>query len=496
MKNKNLLIFIVFGLVLTIAGALNLKYNFIPDDLLTASFRQRKPSYTKTTTTAAADTIAPKVISFDIQPMAIVLGNQITGSFTVTDSGGSYLKTVNLNRAPYSFLYCNENNQSRCVWTAVASVTVPANLNSWSSALNDNPGTGDWWYGLEVLDGAGKTGYEPATIKVSVGNAPAVSPTSTPETPPATTTTPVATTTPAATTTIPAATTTPSTSTTTSTSTTPATTTPATTTTTTPTAQNFLWGAYAGDMISDLAPFESLAGKSVNMRVYFWGWGDSFPSGLGADLKASGKTLVLFWEQYGTTLDRINSGEYDTYISQFATAAKNYGGQVILAPLHEMNGNWDPWDGTVSNNTPAKIIAAWRRIHDKFLSVANVKFAWDVNNVSVPNTTANAITAYYPGDDYVDYVGVDGFNFDNPWQTWSQVFSNALNTLKQYNKPIYIFSTACAPGLQKAQWILDMGAGVKQYNIAGWLWFNVNKEKDWRINSDSASLSAFQSILP
>jgi hypothetical protein len=489
MKNKKLSLFVLACIFLAVIGLLNLKYNFVPNDLLLASFKHQKSTYNKPTSslpTTTSDTISPKITVFNVQPTAISSGNQITGSFTVTDSGGSYLKTVNLNRAPYGILYCNENNQSGCVWTAIANATVPSNLNSWSSSLSDSPAAGYWWYGLEVLDGAGKAGYEPATIKVAVSNA---APAATTTTPSASTT--VSTSTPPVSATSTAATTTPATT------TTPiATTTSATTTNPTPAGQTLLWGAYVEDYIANLAPFEQLVGKPVNMRVYFWGWGDSFPTSLGADLKASGKTLVLFWEQYGTTLDRINSGEYDSYMNQFAASAKAYGGEVILAPLHEMNGNWDPWDGTVGNNTPAKVIAAWRRIHNAFSGVTNVKFAWDVNNVSVPDTAANAISVYYPGDDYVDYVGADGFNFDNPWQTWSQVFSKPLAVLKQYNKPIYIFSTACSPGLQKAQWILDMGAGAKQYNIAGWLWFNTNKERDWRVNSDASSLAAFKSILP
>ena len=239
----------------------------------------------------------------------------------------------------------------------------------------------------------------------------------------------------------------------------------------------------------------------MNMQSIFVGWGSSdgpFPSEYGSTVRDKGKTLVIFWEQYGTTLDAINAGQFDTYMQQFATAAKTYGGPVILAPLHEMNGNWDPWDGTVGSNTPAKVIAAWKRIHDAFVNVPNVKFAWDVNNESVPDTAANAIGAYYPGDAYVDYVGVDGFNFSNPWQTFGQVFDSAMNQLKTYNKPIFIFSMACAPGSQKAAWITEgLGTHVKNYpNIAGWVWFNQNKEKDWRVNSDSASLEAFKAVLP
>jgi beta-mannanase len=246
-----------------------------------------------------------------------------------------------------------------------------------------------------------------------------------------------------------------------------------------------------------LSALEQTVGKQANMQAVFVGWNQSFPTSLANSLKASGKTLVIFWEQYGVTVDSINSGSSDTYIRNFAAAAKASGASVILSPLHEMNGNWDPWGGTVGNNTPAKIISEWRRIHGLFAGVSNVKFAWDVNNISVPNTTANSIGAYYPGDAYVDYVAVDGFNFGS--QTWDQVFpSSLMNQLSSYGKPIYILSTGSVPGSQKAQWIKDMGVGIKKYpKIAGWVWFNQDGgDGNWLINSDSASLSAFKSILP
>lgn len=255
------------------------------------------------------------------------------------------------------------------------------------------------------------------------------------------------------------------------------------------------WGVFVSD--DDLASFEQLAGKPVNIQSKFIGWGADFPTSTAASLKSENKTLVIFWEQYGVTLDDISSGRADDTIKQFAEAAKASEANIILAPLHEMNGNWEPWDGGYQTNTPAQVVAAWKRIHDGFNGVTNVKFAWDVNNVSEPDTAANAIGLYYPGDDYVDYVAVDGFNFEN--QTWDQVFPEALmNQLASYNKPVYILSTATKPGSQKAQWILDMGAGIEKYHcIAGWIWFNQNgADGNWLVNTDDASLSAFKSILP
>ena len=254
-----------------------------------------------------------------------------------------------------------------------------------------------------------------------------------------------------------------------------------------------IWGAYTGNTAESLVDFQKQIGGKVNINAVFPDWGSPFPVDLAAPLKDNGQTIIIFWEPSSVTLDQIISGSSDYYISSFAMQAKAYGAPVILIPFEEMNGNWDSWDGTVGDNTPAKIILAWRHMHDLFAGVTNVKFGWDVNSDSVPDMPSNAIENYYPGADYVDYVGVDGFNFGNPWQTYSDIFSSAIQELKTFNKPIYIFSMACAEGPEKASWISDALSQIKSDpSIAGWIWFNENKEQNWLVWSDQSALGAFQ----
>ncbi len=259
------------------------------------------------------------------------------------------------------------------------------------------------------------------------------------------------------------------------------------------------WGAYVGDEPNALTKFESVVGKQTDIVAVFIGLdvGSPFPSDMKAEVADKNKTLLIFWEPYKTSLENINQGKVDTYLSQFTQDAKSYGGPIILAPLHEMNGNWDPWDGPVKGNSPQKIITAWQHIHTILSKAPNIQFGWAINNISFPDTPENSLEAYYPGSSYVDIVGVDGFNFGSPWQTWDEVFpSSLMQKLSSYGKPVYIFSEASAAGSGKATWIADMAAGISKYHIAGWIWFNENKEQNWLINSDTAALKAFQSILP
>jgi hypothetical protein len=259
----------------------------------------------------------------------------------------------------------------------------------------------------------------------------------------------------------------------------------------TPSSSGKLWGAYLSD--GNVSSFESSVGKPMDMQAVFYAWGDSFPSN-----SDKTKTLVIYWEPNGISLNNIINGSQDSTIQQFVSQAKSYGGPVVLIPGEEINGNWDSWDGAYGSNTPAQVVSAFKHIHDVVAKVgaSNVKMGWDVNNDSVPDTSANAIANYWPGSAYVDYICLDGFNFGSPWQSYSDVFSSALSQLKGYGKPIIIASVASAESSQKATWITDaLNQMYSDSSITGFIWFNENKEQNWLVNSDSASLQAFKSAI-
>ncbi len=270
------------------------------------------------------------------------------------------------------------------------------------------------------------------------------------------------------------------------------------------------WGVMVGWQPGSMDSFVSLAGKTPDYRAIFIHWGNEnkFPFYLASDLSRLDQTLIIFWEatNYNITsvnqplysYDSILAGRWDSYLTQFAIDAKVYGKPVILIPFSEMNGNWFPWSGVANGNTPEKHNEAYRYIREFFRNAPNVKFGWAPNQVSVPDTANNRIDLYYPGDNYVDYVGLDGFNFGTPWYSFDSLFGQPLSLLKRYRKPIFIFSFAAAGGSQKATWITDALTTQMQKHpeIKGWVWFHENKERDWRINSDQESLNAFRRALP
>lgn len=269
-----------------------------------------------------------------------------------------------------------------------------------------------------------------------------------------------------------------------------------------------VWGAGVDWREGSLVNFEQRVGHRAHMQMIFSHWGNdyNFPTHLKGSIADQGKTMVLFWEavdynrpyfsQPEYSFDAVLSGRLDNFFRNFAQGARSYGGEVILIPYSEFNGGWFPWGISVGNNSPQKLAEAYRYITRFFDDVPNVKFAW------VPNAEAgrdDRIDLAYPGDAYVDYVGVDGFNFGGGDETtFSQLFHNTLARLAAYGKPTMIFSMGTHEGSGKAAWIKN-ALTIELYKypqVAGWGWFNANKERDWRLESDPRALSVFRDALP
>jgi beta-mannanase len=213
--------------------------------------------------------------------------------------------------------------------------------------------------------------------------------------------------------------------------------------------------------------------------------------------KSAGKRLLIAWEPWdpekGLSQDRdflseIIAGKQDSYISQFAQEVKQYGAPVTIRFGHEMNGNWYPW-----GQRDTDYAAAYKRIYNLFKSqkISNVTWMWSINAENVPTSPIANAAKYYPGAAYVDEIGLDGFNFgasqkDTRWVSFDQIFTPAYKFALGYNKPIIISETASSDqGGNKNSWISDMGISLKTKfpKVKEVIWFNLNKEADWRLPS-------------
>ena len=259
-----------------------------------------------------------------------------------------------------------------------------------------------------------------------------------------------------------------------------------------------------------LAAFESDAGKRVSLygdyRSFYWD--PNFPTAAADAIRTHGSQMMITWEpwdprsgspsQPAYSLASIASGGYDALISRWASQIKAWGHPLWLRFAHEMNGDWYPWAEKVNGNRPGDYVAAWRHVHDVFqrAGVTNVSWVWSPNVImgSTPS-----LASLYPGDAYVDWLGVDGYNWGtsqswSSWQSFDSVFGTTLAELHRLSaRPIVIGETASSEaGGNKAQWIQQFFASMAHDpGIKAFVWFNLKKEADWRIESSAAAQQAF-----
>jgi len=280
---------------------------------------------------------------------------------------------------------------------------------------------------------------------------------------------------------------------------------PVTTTTLPPASSGCYIGAYVNGLSNTLS-FESMIGKNLAVNSMYYSWNDNFPTSDCNTAYNYGAVPLLTWEPFlntTNTLEAISNGDYDSYITKFAQDAKASGKLIYLRFGHEMNSDWYPWTGYGNGGSsgPAKYIAAWKHIHGIFTSVGatNVKWVWCPNHLSFPNVSWNEPADYYPGSAYVDWIGVDGYNWGSEiWRTFDEVYSSYYSTFSSYGKPMMIAEFASAEdGGNKAAWITDAFSKIKnnypKFKI--FIWFNVNKERDWRIESSASSLASFKNAI-
>lgn len=138
---------------------------------------------------------------------------------------------------------------------------------------------------------------------------------------------------------------------------------------------------------------ESVYGKKHAIYLAYAHWGQSFPDTYARRAKEAGGALQIAWEP-DDGLDPVTDG---TYLRNWAKKAKEAGIPIFLRFAGEMNGAWVKWHGN-----PAQYIEKFRLLHDVFAAEApNVAMVWSPGDVP-----ANDIDPYYPGDAYVDWVGV------------------------------------------------------------------------------------------
>jgi len=295
--------------------------------------------------------------------------------------------------------------------------------------------------------------------------------------------------------------------------------------------QPLYWGATIGSHLTgDQAPwdmnavtqFESGAGKSASMVQFFQPFAQcggsgcsfySFPTEPMDSIRGHGSIPVLSWSSQAipSTLNQpdfqlsdVISGRYDEYIAEFAAEARDWGHPFFLRFNWEMNGSWFPWAEGVNGNATGEYVAAWRHVHDIFAAAGATNVSWVWCPFVDPGHSLHDLGSLYPGDAYVDWTGLDGYNWGtNPasprgWRSFNQLFRSTYDQVTGSvapTKPMMIGEVGSSEqGGSKADWIRDALARVPaEYpRIRALLWFDkFDDNMDWPIETSSAATAAF-----
>ena len=253
----------------------------------------------------------------------------------------------------------------------------------------------------------------------------------------------------------------------------------------------------ADDQSADAEVFALKTGREPNMIGYFVAFGDQPRPARLAEIWSGGALPMISWEPHGVPLTQIAEGRYDRYIVNWAASLRDARVPVALSFGHEMNGGWFSWGS--KDNTPAEFVAAYRHIHDLFqrFGASNVIWVWSPNVVSRPGM---ALAPYWAGPAYVDWVGPIGYyEWSHGAESFDELFGPTLEQIRELtDRPVLLPETAAPEGPGKAEHILDLLENVvSDDDIVGLLWFDFDKERDWRYDSSPAALRAFrQGVSP
>jgi Glycosyl hydrolase family 26 len=249
----------------------------------------------------------------------------------------------------------------------------------------------------------------------------------------------------------------------------------------------------------DVVAFSAKTGFTPRITSYYSTFEQPFALQFAQEAASNGTKVLVQWQPRGTTSAAIAAGSDDAYIRQFAQGVRSDPWQVIISYGQEMNGNWYSWGaGGSDGSSGATFIAAWRHIWALFQQegVRNVTWLWDPNviyNGSAP------LSAWYPGDGYVDWVGLDGY-FAFPTDTFESLFGPSVKALRAVTAKPLLIAESGVTGAAGAGQLASLFAGASMAGALGVVYFDQAQSgdpehQDWRLEDNQANLNAFTAAV-
>ena len=295
------------------------------------------------------------------------------------------------------------------------------------------------------------------------------------------------------------------------------------------------YGLYTAQSPFNWAEYDEVSrqvGTATNMVGFFQGFDQDFNQNAVQRAWANGRLPMMTWESVpaqtgndepyveGYTNADIVSGKFDAYLTAYAKALAANAQPLVIRFDHEMNGQWYNWsESTKQQNDPGSYVAMWKHVWQVFQDNGANDYAiwnWSPSRIDkLGNTkyqTLDYMANYYPGADYVDWVGMSGYYRDASEQpTFENTFGATLDQIRQIapGKGIVLNEIGATEtggsvsDSQKSKWItslFDALADPANDDVIGFAYFSEvattivdgkRTTNDWRLNSRSDSLAAF-----
>lgn len=296
-------------------------------------------------------------------------------------------------------------------------------------------------------------------------------------------------------------------------------------------SEHFLLGAFDN---MDIENYEHLIALEDSLDQVFplihiyTAWGSKpdqrFPLNQVKAIHALGSIPVITWEPWLTDfetsehpglrpketrdkngLSDISNGLYDFYLDRWISDLKETDKTVMIRFGHEMNDPyryvWGP-----QNNDPESFVLCWKYIVDYFRKkeIRNVLWIWS------PHIAYNHFDAYYPGESYVDWIGVGTLNYGevavwSKWWTFNEIFGTYYEDLSRFGKPIMLSEFGSLEvGGDRIAWYSDAICDLheKYPEVLSLMFFHFNNDRtltdkslDWYIIQDPVLLDTVSNCL-
>ena len=250
--------------------------------------------------------------------------------------------------------------------------------------------------------------------------------------------------------------------------------------------------------------FVESSSSALPIAHFFYSWDrDPVVDGREDTVVDSGGLPMVSWNDADN--GRIADGNDDERVRAAARRFAGLDGPVLLRWGWEMDA--DSGDGgTGTRGGPAEYVRAWRHLHDVFREEGadNVEWVWCPNAYAFTEQADRNPTEFYPGDDVVDWLCADGYNWypsKGEWASFETIFEDFYSWAEDVGKPIMIGEFGAqedpADPARRAAWIEDMARTVKceMRQIRGLVYFEEERAFDWRLSTSDQAIAAWRAVL-